>query len=109
MNDIRRARIHFKRMTLTYAEVRGFALGAVRSYCREHNIPLVMSDTDAVKVLDDMVRQDSAPQKCYWALWYRGASETQIALFKREWRKYQKELALREANLKYTFILTDKA
>ncbi len=109
MKDTRQIRMRYKHMNLSYEQVRGFALGAVRSYCREHTIPMVMSADDAVKVLDDMVRADSAPQKCYWALWYRAASETQIALFKREWRKYQKELALRETNLKYTFILTDKA
>ncbi len=81
-----------KIMTLGFR--RECAIRAVRSWCREHNLPLTMTADDALMVLNDMCRHYGASSNYYWYLWYMIASVdsgAQIRLFGREWRKSQKE------------------
>ena len=71
---------------MTLREKRATALGAVRSQMRRMGIDF-KSETanDALTVLDDIARTEP---NLIASEWYLNASDNQIALFKREWRKH---------------------
>jgi len=71
-------------MTLT--EQRQIALNTARSYLRKQGInPAQASADDALEALDDCCRLDA---QYIASLWYWQASNRQVLLFRREWRRW---------------------
>jgi len=70
----------------TQEKMREIAIGAARSILREHGVsePRFCSPEAALDHLDDFAREH--PERTA-AIWYLGASDNQIKLFKREWNK----------------------
>ncbi len=67
------------------AEQRSIALGAVRSQLRRLHIDLAtVSAEEALAVLDDLHRAEPDLLAC---IWYEQASDHQIRLFRREWKR----------------------
>ena len=67
------------------AELRKIALGAARSYLRAQGTDPAQVDAQAaMAALDDLYRIDQATLA---SLWYGQASDNQIQLFRREWKK----------------------
>ena len=73
---------------MTQTEQRSNALGVVRSVLRQQGInPLSVSADDAHLIIDDFARQHPDRLAAYW---YRSASEREMMVFYREWRRWQK-------------------
>ncbi len=67
---------------------RKIAISAARSYLREQGIdPLACDSEDALIALDDLSRLDS---DLTGSQWYLAATDNQVKLFRREWRKWRK-------------------
>jgi len=65
------------------------AIGAARSEIRKHgDNPKDYGAGHALAVLDDIARAE--PDLCA-SLWYLEASDNQIALFRREWKRAQEQ------------------
>jgi hypothetical protein len=77
---------------MTKAAQRSIAMSAARSKLREQGIdPLAVDVEDALEVLDDLSRLDA---ELVASIWYMGASDNQVVLFKREWRKWRADWLL---------------
>lgn len=75
---------------LTVAKMRDVALGAARSYLRAQGIDPVDASADAaLAALDDVSRIDGALVAARWH--FECDSENQTLLFRREWRRWQRE------------------
>ncbi len=75
---------------MTYTEMRQIALGAARSYLREHGIvPEVATEDDAERALDEICRTEDSLTCYVW--WVQCESKNQTRLFRAEWRKWQHE------------------
>lgn len=69
-------------------EMRRIALSAARASLRNKGIdPMDVQAYSGLAALDDLCRTDTDTLA---AVWYENASENQIILFKREWRKWQR-------------------
>ena len=70
------------------SEMRSVALGAARSKARIMGLdPMTMTPDDALAVLDDVYR---VTPDLIASLWYESASDTQIDLFHKEWKQWQR-------------------
>jgi len=68
---------------------REIAMSAARSHLREQGIdPLTCDSEDALIALDDLSRLDSG---LVGSQWYLEATDNQVKLFRREWRKWRKD------------------
>lgn len=68
------------------SSMRRFAIGAARSEMRRAEYSTErMTPEAALRILDDLARKDRHSEA---SIWYLNASDNQIKLFKREWRKY---------------------
>lgn len=76
-------------MVQTKQEGRGYALSAARASLRDlGRNPVTETAQNALAVLDDMARQTPDLE---FAKWYKDASENQLKLFGRDWRRWQRE------------------
>lgn len=74
----------------TLAEVRSLAMGAARSKARAIGMkPEECSADDMLAILDDIAREHGT--KNWASKWYLEASETQIKLFRKEWKQWIRE------------------
>lgn len=72
-----------------FAEMRSIALGAARARLKRAGIdPMEATADGALNALDDALRE--APGLVA-AQWYANATDNQLTLFVREWRKWQRQ------------------
>ena len=78
-----------KNSKMTIHERREIAHGAARSILRAYGYdPRHCTVKQALAVLDDMARHEP---KMYASVWYMDASDSQMKLFKTEWKHYTEE------------------
>ena len=71
---------------MSQARYRRMSLGAVASIARSQGRAVKnVSAEDALAILDDLARVE---RHLLVVEWYLAASSNQLALFRREWRKY---------------------
>jgi hypothetical protein len=69
---------------------RAVALSACRGELRRQGVdPVGVSAGDALVVLDDLARRDPG---LVASQWYSQATDNQLSLFEREWRRWQRRL-----------------